>query len=170
MKRLLLPLLLTLPLFALQTGKPLPALSLDGDEGGIVGGGAFDSDTLKGKVRVIFYVDPDEKDRNNAFSDALKAAGFDRNRFGSVAVINLDATWLPNFAIEHALKEKQKKFPDTLYVKDTHKKGVKTWQIADDASDVIVVDKDGTVLYVREGEVPAEDFDRVITIIREHLQ
>ena len=167
--RTLLLLLFTLPLFALTPGTPLPLLSLGGDEGGRVDGTPWSSESLKDKVHVIFYVDPDEKDLNNAFSDALKAEGFDRSRFASVAVINMDATWLPNIAIASSLKAKQEKFPHTVYVKDMHKKGVAVWKVADDNSDIIITDKKGRILFVHEGLVPESDFGRIITLIKEHM-
>ncbi len=168
--RALLLLALTLtPLMALSVGNALPQLTLSADEGGKLDGSAFDSDRLRGKVYVIFYVDPDEKDLNNAFSEALKKADLDKSRFASVAVINMDATWLPNFAIASALEEKQKRYPDTLYVKDLDKKGVGVWQVADDNSDIIITDRSGNVLYVHEGEVPQESFGSIITLIKEHM-
>jgi hypothetical protein len=169
MKFLTLISLLFLSLQALQTGEALPTLTLDKDEGGNVDGGPFSSETLTDKVHVIFYVDPDEKDLNNPFSDALKAEDFDRSRFASVAIINMDATWLPNIALDAALKEKQEQFPDTLYVKDLNKKGVDVWNVADDNSDIIITDKAGKVLYVYEGQVPAKEFGTLITLIKEHL-
>ncbi|MBD3801514.1 MAG: transcriptional regulator [Campylobacterales bacterium] len=160
---------LTLRLMALQTGQPLPTLSLNGDEGGKVDGTAWSSDELKEKVHVIFYVDPDEKDLNNPFSDALKAEDFDRSRFASVAVINMEATWLPNFTIAKSLKAKQEKFPDTIYVKDMHKKGVAAWKVADDNSDIIITDKSGNVLYLHEGQLPESSFAEIISLIKEHM-
>jgi predicted transcriptional regulator len=169
MKFLTLISLLFLSLQALQTGEALPTLTLDKDEGGNVDGGPFSSETLTDKVHVIFYVDPDEKDLNNPFSDALKAEDFDRSRFASVAIINMDATWLPNIALDAALKEKQEQFPDTLYVKDLNKKGVDVWNVADDNSDIIITDKAGKVLYVYEGQVPAKEFGTLIKLIKEHL-
>ncbi|WP_345973272.1 YtfJ family protein [Sulfurimonas diazotrophicus] len=169
MKLLLSLFALTLSLMALQTGQPLPALNLQGDDGGKVDGTPWNSDELKEKVHVIFYVDPDEKDLNNPFSDALKAEDFDRSRFASVAIINMEATWLPNFAIAKSLKAKQEKFPDTIYVKDMHKKGVSAWKVADDNSDIIITDKSGNVLYLYEGEVPQGSFDEIISLIKEHM-
>lgn len=161
--------LFLLNLHALQTGTALPSLTLKNDEGGTVDGTPFSSDALREKVHVIFYVDPDEKDLNNAFSEALKAERFDRTRFASVAIINMDATWLPNFALDSALKKKQEKYPDTLYVKDMNKKGVTAWNVADDNSDIIVTDKNGVVLYTHEGKVPETEFNTIIALIKEHL-
>ncbi|WP_456381787.1 YtfJ family protein, partial [Hydrogenimonas sp.] len=137
MIRFLLVGLLMLPLFAVEKGEILPHLQLSGKEGGRVDGTSFDSDTLKGKVTVLFYVDPDKKSLNEDFTEALKARRFDRSRYRSVAIVNMAATWMPNFAIAAALKRKQEKYPDTIYVKDLHKKGVKVWRMKDDDANFV---------------------------------
>jgi len=89
MKKLLLLLLSALTLAALEVGKPAPEITLSGDQGGRLDGTAWSSSELKGKVHLLFYVDPDEKDLNNDFSDAIKAEALDRSRFASVAIINM---------------------------------------------------------------------------------
>jgi len=166
--RILLLLTLTLfSLYALEIQKLLPDATLEGDNGSQVNGKAFHSNTLKNKVRVIFYVDPDEKDTNEALTQALKNEHFDKTKFGTVAIINLAATWKPNFVIEKILASKQKEFPDTLYVKDREKVLVKKWQVADDSSDIIVIDKDGSVLYYHAGKVPSTQ--KIINLIKEHI-
>lgn len=169
MARILIMLIFSLSLFALTPGQMLPDLSLKGDEGSKIDGTQFNSNVLRDKVHVIFYVDPDEKELNEAFSEALKAEKFDRSQFASVAIINMDATWLPNFALESALKKKQKKYPHTLYVKDMNKKGIKAWEIADDSSDIIITDRQGRVLYIYEGKIPKSEFSKIIALIKEHL-
>jgi len=57
---------------------------------------------VAGKVYVLFYVDPDEKDTNNEASDALDREKFPSEKFQTVGIINMAATWLPNFAISSA--------------------------------------------------------------------
>ncbi|RLA71387.1 MAG: transcriptional regulator [Epsilonproteobacteria bacterium] len=156
-------------LFSLEIGSTIPSTTLEGDNGGKLDGSAFSSHTLRDKVHVIFYVDPDEKDLNNPLSDALKAEAFDRSKYGSVAIINMDATWLPNFAIASSLEEKQEKFPDTLYVKDLQKVLVEQWDIADDNSDIIILDKNGNVLYVYEGKLDEEQISTVIALVKENI-
>jgi predicted transcriptional regulator len=86
---------LLLPSFAFGTlpvGEKPPLVVLEGDRGERVNGGLWSSDELVGNVHVLFYVDPDESDLNNAASDALKAEDFDKEQFRSVAIINMDAT------------------------------------------------------------------------------
>ena len=168
-RMLLLPLLFSLSLGAVEIGQTLPTLTLDEDKGGRVTGEAWSSSELKSKVHLLFYVDPDEKDLNNDLSDAVKAAELDRSKFASVAIINMAATWKPNFAINSALKSKQEKFPHTIYVKDMDKHVVKAWSVADDNSDIIVLDKEGSVLFYHEGKVEGEQINEVIRLIKENM-
>ena len=124
-------LLSALPLSAeLPLGKIPPKIVLEGDLGGRLDGTAWNSEELiSGKVMVLFYVDPDEADLNNHVSDALKAENFPLDKYGSVGVANMGATWLPNFAINIKLKSKQEKHKSTIYVKDLEKTLVKKWEI-----------------------------------------
>ncbi len=154
---------------AIEVGKVPPVVVLDGRNGSKVDGGAWRSDTLKGKVHIVFYVDPDERDTNEALAQALKKRRFDTKKVAPVAIINLAATWLPNIVLERLLKEKQKEFPNTLYVKDKRKVLVKRWQLADDASDILLFDKEGRLLYRKFGKVNEKEIAKVIAIIEKHL-
>jgi predicted transcriptional regulator len=169
-KKLFLLLLAAAALLAVEVGQPLPQLTLSGKEGGCADGKPFDSDTLKGKTTVIFYVDPDKKSLNEAFTDALHAQHFDRSRYQSVAIVNMAATWMPDFAIAAALKSKQEKYPDTLYVKDKVKKGVKVWHMADDDANFMVVSPKGEVLYCIAGKIPESEFERIFGTIERSME
>ena len=162
-------LLLVVSGMAIEVGKVPPKVVIEGENGAQVDGKAWHSDRLRGKVHILFYVDPDERKTNDALTEALKKRNFDHHKFASVAVINLAATWMPNIVIESLLKKKQKEFPDTLYVKDREKVLVKKWQLADDASDVVVFDKKGKVIYKKFGEVTASEIPRVLDMIAHHL-
>ncbi len=128
MKKTFLLLLLSVSsIFGLMLGQTPPVVVLDGKDGAKADGSAWSSEMLKGKVHVVFYVDPDEKDVNNAFSKALKTKKFPLDKYSSVAIVNMAATWMPDFAIAQKLKAKQKKFPNAIYVKDKKKILVKKW-------------------------------------------
>ena len=153
----------------IEFGEIPATVVLEGKQGGRLDGTAWSSTEMRGKVHVLFYVDPDFKDLNNDASEALKGEEFPRDHFQSVAIINMAATWLPNFAISSALKKKQKRYPTTLYVRDYKKALVKTWAIADDNSDVLAFDKQGRLVYRKEGKLDSQDIEELIGIIREHL-
>ena len=169
MKQLTL-LLLSLSLgFALEVGELPKPLTLEGESGGQVTGEAFSSDILKGKVHVLFYVDPDEKELNEHVSAALKKEAFDRNKYASVAIINMAATWLPNFAIASKLEDKQKQYPDTLYVKDLQSVLVKEWELKDDSSNVVLFSQDGKVLFLKKGKLNNEETFELISLIQDNI-
>ncbi|MEJ5359500.1 MAG: YtfJ family protein [Desulfobacterales bacterium] len=127
------------------------------------------SDELRGKVHVLFYVDPDEKDTNHEASEALDREKFPAEKFQSVAVINMAATWMPNFAISLSLEEKQKRYPRTIYVRDDQRVLVGAWKIADDSSNVLAFDKEGKLIFRKDGKLTAEDIQRLIQAIQTHL-
>jgi len=154
---------------AVELGQVPSSVTIDGDNGGRIDGTAWSSSMLKGKIYTLFYVDPDERNLNNPLADALKARKFDRKKVNSVAIINLAATWLPNVVLETKLKDKQKKFPDTLYVKDKKKVLVKEWNLADDNSDILIFNQKGKLIYKKFGEVSASEIKKVIALIEKNL-
>ena len=154
---------------AIEVGTIPEAVSIEGNNGGKIDGAAWHSSMLKGKIHTVFYVDPDKRDLNNPLADALKAKNFDRAKVNSVAIINLAATWLPNVFIEAKLKEKQKKFPHTIYVKDKKKVLVKQWGLADDNSDILIFDQKGRLIYKKFGQVSDEEIQEVIALIEQNL-
>ncbi|MEN4045397.1 YtfJ family protein [Sulfurimonas sp. NWX367] len=163
-------LLTTLNLYALTIGEAPKNVTIEGEKGGLVTGGAWNSNMLKNKVFVMFYVDPDEKDVNEDFSQALKKKHYrEKGAFGSIAIVNMAATWKPNFAIEAILKGKQKEFPKTIYVKDKDKTLVKEWNIADDASNIVIFSKDGKVLFYKSGKMSEDDTQKAFQIIEENI-
>lgn len=162
-------LLITLAASALAVGQKPKSVTLKGDNGGRVDGTSWTSDSLNGKVSALFYVDPDEKDANEALELALKDAAFPKDKYQSVAVINMEATWLPNAAIASSLKAKQEQYPDAIYVKDMSKVLVKEWGMKDDAYDVLVFDKEGKILFSKEGAFSKQDIAAMIETIKKAL-
>jgi len=171
LKLTLVALLATLNLSALSIGKVQKEVVISGDNGGMVADGSkWDSKSIKDKVYVMFYVDPDEKDVNEHFSQALKKKEYrKKGAFGSIAIINLAATWKPNFIIEKILKGKQKEFPTTLYVKDKNSILVKEWKVADDASDILIFDKTGKLLFYKSGKMEDADIQKAFKLIEANL-
>lgn len=148
-----------------------PVVEISGDNGGRLDGKAWSSKELKGKVHVLFYVDPDEKDLNNHASEALAKEKFDLKKYSSVAIINMDATWLPNSILEGALEDKQKKYPNTLYVKDLEKVIVKKWDgiVKDDDSNILVFDKAGNLIFKINGKASKDQIKEMIALIKNSL-
>jgi YtfJ family uncharacterized protein len=154
---------------AIEMGEIPPKVELKEKLGGRVDGKPWSSEELQGKVHVLFYVDPDEKDTNNDASEALDRENFPSDKYQSVGIINMAATWLPNFVISSSLKEKQERYPKAIYVRDYKKVVVNAWKIGDDSSDVLAFDKEGRLIFRKDGKLTAEEIQTLVKIIHEHL-
>ena len=153
----------------LPLGQPAPQVELSGDLGERVSGGDWNSSELTGVVHVLFYVDPDEGELNNSASEALKDAKFVEEKFRSVAIINMDATWMPNALIQIKLEKKQEDYPRTIYVRDYDKVLVKKWGLADDSSDIVVFDREGTVVFSVDGKLSDVQIEQMLKVTRDNL-
>ena len=154
---------------AIEIGEIPPKVELREKLGGRLDGKPWSSEELQGKVHVLFYVDPDEKDTNNDASEALDREKFSSDKFQSVGIINMAATWLPNFAISSAVKDKQKRYPKTIYVRDYKRVLVSAWKIADDSSNVLAFDREGKLIFRKDGKLTTEEIHTLIKVIRDHL-
>ena len=170
LKIVLLSTLLTLNLYALIVGEVPKGVVIDGDNGGLVTNDkGWNSSSIKEKVLIMFYVDPDEKDTNSHYSAILKEKAYNRTNFGSIAIINMAATWKPNFAIESILESKQEEFPNTIYVKDKKSLLIKEWEIEDDASNILIFSKDSKLLFYKSGKMGEEDIKSALKLIEENM-
>ena len=153
----------------LMVGSGAPQVILQGKNGGRVNGTAWNSDELRGKVHAVFYVDPDAQKLNEHVEQALKKEAFPRDRYASVAIVNMKATWIPNFLIAKRLKKKQDEFTSTTFVKDKNKLLVKEWGLTDNSYHVVAFDKNGNLLFSQGSKMSDEDVNKLISVIRSNL-
>jgi hypothetical protein len=155
--------------FAVPTKTTLKPITLEGDSGGLVDQSPWQSQSMLGKVRALFYVDPDFRNANENLKTALTKENYPLDKYGSVAITNLAASWLPNAVIKSSLEANQKKYPNTVYVMDKNKLLVKEWGLDDDAFNLMVLDQKGVVLWNKSGEHSDSDVAEVTKLIRSHL-
>ena len=159
-------LLLVSVVFGLQINEVPKRVVLDGKSGGRVDGKAFDTAMIRGKTYLFVYSDPDKRDLNEEFFDRVKAQNFDRSRYNSIAVVNMAATWMPNFLLQAILKSKQKKYPHTIYVKDNEKIFVKEWGLADNSQNILIFDSQGRVRFFKSGKLTKKDQEKALAILQ----
>lgn len=150
---------------ALPLGSKPKLFSLQEKCGGRLDGSPWSSSELGGVVTAFFYVDPDEADANEPLYSALRKAGFPEGTTKSIAVINMKATWKPAGIIAMILKGKQKKYKNTLYVRDNCKKGIDLWNFADDASNVLLFNQQGEVIFCNDGPLSQKQIDEFIGLV-----
>lgn len=156
---------------ALPLGEALPSLTLSGRHGGYVSDGKpWSSESMRGKLNFVVYVDPDDKDLNNELAASLKAAQLPTEILSSVALINLAASWKPDSLIMGALKEKQKEYPHTTYVYDKDKSVASRWQLPKDGYHVLLVDKEGRLLFEKNGQFSRKEIDDFLSLVRTEVE
>jgi uncharacterized protein len=131
----------------------------------------LDHPEFKGKVLYIAYVDPDEKDTNNHVEDALKkekdSGALDKTRYEGFGIVNLKASFMPNFLIKSAIKSKQEK-TGAIIILDPDYTIINQWGLKNDSSDVVVLDKERICRYLYSGKLPQEELVKMIQIIKEY--
>ncbi|MEO1480584.1 MAG: YtfJ family protein [Myxococcota bacterium] len=153
------------PVVAVPVGRVPPVVTLKDDLGGRLDGTPWSSREMVGKPTIIFYVDPDEAELNEHVGPALRDAKADQDRFVSIAIINMDATWLPNYLINRELKSKQEEFRRTVYVRDDEKTLVKKWGIGDDTYAIAIFDASGKCIYSKDGRHDKAATAKVVDIL-----
>lgn len=153
----------------IQVGNPALKVVLSGDTGALVSGGKWDSNMIRGKVYTVFYVDPDVGEMNDKAIQTLKKERFPEDKYGAIAIINMAATWLPNFAIESKLKKRQEEFPETIYVKDFKKALVAKWGLQDDSYAIMVFDHTGILRYKYEGKLSDSQIEAMVRTVKSSL-
>ncbi|MBW6457750.1 MAG: YtfJ family protein, partial [FCB group bacterium] len=106
---------------------------------------------------------------NLAAEEALEAEDISRDVLKTAAVINYKATKLPGFAVSMVLKNKQKKHPNTLYLKDNKLVFVDKWGLTNDTYCVLVFDKKGVLVYRKDGQLSEKDIEEYIKTIKANL-
>ncbi|RPH50506.1 MAG: hypothetical protein EHM85_10180 [Desulfobacteraceae bacterium] len=127
---------------------------------------AFTMESWAGKVLLVTYVDPDESDLNEHFTDAMKKAKDDGilkdETYKGIGIADCDATWKPNVAIRAIAGRKAKKY-NTVILFDYDASVRKAWGLGKDTSNVILLDKNRVCRYIFKGKVP---IDQVATVVK----
>lgn len=154
----------------LEVGRKPMKTTLTGPDGSRITGEAWSSVELVGsKITSFFYIDPEERKLNEPVEAAYKAADFPREKHQSIAVLNMAAAWYPNSVLNSQLEKKQQEFPHTIYLKDFKKVLVNSWQLKDDSVNVVIFDRDSTLLYLKKGVMAEKDIADALQLIRSKL-
>ncbi|NLS12423.1 YtfJ family protein [Vibrio sp. SM6] len=180
--RLSLVLALTaLPFYAaahtITVGQPVPNVDVNA-YGEIVlqgEGTAFqpwNSQLMLGKVRVIQAIAgrSSAKEMNAPLMSAITQAQFPSESYQTTTIINQDdAMWGTGSFVKSSALESKTAFPWSSMVLDESGVVASAWQLAPESSAIVVQNKQGDVLFVKEGALNNDEISRVITLIREHL-
>lgn len=120
------------------------------------------------KVLVINYVDPDEADLNDPFTDAVKKAKDDgllrEKDYAGVGIADCASTWKPNMLIRAIAGRKAKTYKSVILF-DTDASLRNAWGLAADTSNIIILDKGRVCRAIVRGRVPDNRVEELIKLI-----
>jgi predicted transcriptional regulator len=129
----------------------------------------FTMDSWPGKVLQVNYVDPDEKDLNDPFNDAINKAAdidkrIDKDYFKGFGITDCKSTIIPNFLIRAIAAGKAKKY-DTTILFDYDATLQTLWGLPKDSYSVVILDKNRIVRAIYTGKIPESENEKMIQMI-----
>ena len=122
----------------------------------------------QGKVLLVNYVDPDESDLNEHFTDAMKKAK-DEGRlkdthYKGIGIADCKAApWKPDWLIRKIAGKKAKKY-NTVILFDYDASLRQAWGLKKDTSNIILLDKDRVCRAIIRGRVPDDQVEKLVQL------
>ncbi len=179
MLRGLLPLsLLLLPLMAsahnFVKGKPVvPVVIADRGEllleNGTFSYKQWNSAELAGKVRVIQCIAgrTSAKKKNSMLITAVKEANFPNDRFQPTTIVNTDdAIPSSGFFVRGKIEKNKRHYPWAQFIVDSDGLVRQAWQLPEESSTILVLDKQGRVQWAKDGALTPDEVNQVIALLQ----
>ncbi|WP_282177581.1 YtfJ family protein [Vibrio nereis] len=132
----------------------------------------WSSQNLQGKVRVIHAIAgrSSAKEMNAQLMAAITAAKFPEKSYQTTSIINQDdAIWGTGSFVKSSAEDSKKEFPWSSMVLDENGKIAQTWALKPESSAIIVQDKEGKVLFVKEGALTESEVKQVLGLIAANI-
>lgn len=154
----------------------LPAVGQDAPNGKVedADGKAMETKAHKGKPLLIVYEDRDSATQNEKLKkDLSELARGDRYRskvaLAAVADVSSYDFWPAKGFVKDAIREESKKVGTTIYC-DWNASFRKAFKLSKGKSSVVLVGKDGKVLFAGEGSLSDADRKKVLELLKAQVE
>ncbi len=161
----------------LSLGQPVPSVSIDtyGEllfEDGKIAYSPWKTQDMLGKVRIIQAVAgrSKAKEMNAPLMSAITAAHFPASDYQTTTIINQeDAIWGTGTFVKSATESSKKEFYWSSIVLDKNGTLASHWHLQKESSAIIVQNKQGALLFVKEGALNEPEILKVIELVEENI-
>lgn len=133
---------------------------------------AWNSAQLAGKVRVVQHIAgrTSAKEKNANLVEAIKAAKFPHDRYQTTTIVNTDDA-IPGSGmfVRSSLESNKKLYPWSQFIVDSSGVTRKAWQLEEESSAIVVLDKNGRVQWVKDGALTQEEVQQVVDLLHKLL-
>ncbi|EGU36143.1 hypothetical protein VII00023_13252 [Vibrio ichthyoenteri ATCC 700023] len=170
-----------LPMFAnahnLTIGKPVPTVDVASYGEILVQDNdtiyqTWNSEAMLGKVRVIQAIAgrSHAKEMNAPLMAAITASQFPAEDYQTTTIINQDdSIWGTGSFVKSSAQDSKTEFPWSSMVLDENGVVAASWDLKAESSAIIVQDKQGKVLFVKEGVLSEDEVQQVLALIAQNL-
>ena len=132
----------------------------------------WNSSQLAGKVRVVQHIAgrTSAKEKNAALIEAIKAAKFPHDRYQTTTIVNTDDA-IPGSGmfVRSSIESNKQLYPWSQFIVDSNGLARKAWQLQEEGSAIVVLDKDGRVQWAKDGALSQDEVQQVVALLHKLL-
>ncbi len=132
----------------------------------------WNSAKLVGKVRIIQHIAgrTSAKELNAPLVDAIKLANLPRDRYQTTTIVNTDDAIIGTGPfVRSSIEENKREFPWSQFIVDSNGFVAKAWGLKAKSSAIIVLDKEGKIVSMKEGALTAAEVQQTISSLHKLL-
>ncbi len=132
----------------------------------------WNSSQLPGKVRVVQHIAgrTSAKEKNATLIEAIKAAKFPHDKYQTTTIVNTDDA-IPGSGmfVRSSIESNKKLYPWSQFIVDSNGLARNAWQLEEESSAIVVLDKDGRVEWAKDGALTQDEVQQVIALLHKLL-
>nr|WP_314425554.1 YtfJ family protein [uncultured Erwinia sp.] len=133
---------------------------------------SWNTSRLAGKIRIVQYIAGrrSAKKKNSVMIKAIKAAKFPEDRFQPTTIINTDDEFPgTGLFVVSKVEKNQRHYPWAQFIIDSDGLGRKAWNLEENSSTIVVLDREGRVQWAKDGALTPEQVVQVISLLKQLL-
>ncbi len=132
----------------------------------------WNSSQLAGKVRVLQHIAgrTAAKEKNATLIEAIKAAKLPHDRYQTTTIVNTDDA-IPGSGVfvRSSIESNKQLYPWSQFIVDDNGLARKAWQLQEESSAIVVLDKDGRVQWAKDGALTQDEVQQVVALLHKLL-
>ena len=132
----------------------------------------WNSSQLAGKVRVVQHIAgrTSAKEKNATLIEAIKAAKFPHDRYQTTTIVNTDDA-IPGSGmfVRSSIESNKQLYLWSQFIVDSNGLARKAWQLQEEGSAIVVLDKDGRVQWAKDGALTQDEVQQVVALLHKLL-
>ncbi|KJG24321.1 hypothetical protein UA70_16995, partial [Raoultella planticola] len=107
---------------------------------------------------------------NATLIEAIKAAKFPHDRYQTTTIVNTDDA-IPGSGmfVRSSIESNKQLYPWSQFIVDSNGLARKAWQLQEESSAIVVLDKDGRVQWAKDGALTQDEVQQVVALLHKLL-